>query len=171
MGLAVAKALAAEGSWQLHIIGINSERGIQAAKDLQPYATFHRADVSLYSELSAVFQAVFQRHNRLDFVFANAGITESSSFYTPLPEASSTDEGPPEPDLRVLDVDLNGVIFSSCLASHYFRRSPDRGQGANLVITASCGSLYPSYYSPVYTAAKRESLMLIFIFFYFPAPV
>lgn len=163
MGLAVANALAAQGTWHLHLLDIDPERGAQAAKDLHPHATFHQTDVSLYRDLATTFQAIFQRHGRLDFVFANAGVIEKTNFYARLPELSSSSsssslEGPPEPpDLRILDADLNGVVLTSYLALHYFRRSPGRGQGTSLVMTASCGGLYPSYYSPLYTAAKRES--------------
>lgn len=158
MGLAVAKSLAAQGYWHLHLLDIHSERGTRVVKDLHPHATFHQVDVSSYEDLAAVFQAVFQQHRRLDFVFANAGIIERTNFFGNLPEQEDSEQVPPEPkDLRVIDVNLNGVVFTSYLAMHYFRRSPDKGKGCNLVMTASCGGLYPSYYSPLYTATKRGS--------------
>lgn len=160
MGLAVAKSLAAQGSWHVHLLDIHSDQGTKAAKGLYPHATFHKVDVSSYNDLAAVFQGVFQRHRRLDFVFANAGIIERTNFFENLPQQKPTDteQVPPEPkDLRVIRVNLNGVVFTSYLAMHYFRQSPDKGRGCNLVMTASCGGLYPSQYSPLYTATKRGS--------------
>lgn len=162
MGLAVAKALSAQ-VWYVHLLDVNEERGLQAVDDLHPKATFHQTNVSVYHELATAFQAVFQRHRRLDFVFANAGVIERSNFYTHAfghardSGQDEEDDAPPAPDLRTLEVDLHGVVFSSSLAAHYFRRSPGQGHGTALVMTASCGGLYPSFYSPLYTAAKRES--------------
>ena len=175
MGLAVAKSLAAQGSWHVHLLDINADRGIQATqdKDLHPHASFHKTNVSVYSDLAAAFQAVFQRQHRVDFVFANAGIIEKTNFFGHLPEVNgagtiqngdSNSATPPQPDLGIIDANLNGVMLTSYLALHYFRRSPDHGKGANLVMTASCGGLYPSYYSPLYTASKREYFFAFFLF-------
>lgn len=175
MGLAVAKSLAAQGSWHVHLLDVNADRGIQATqdKDLHPHASFHKTNVSVYSDLAAAFQAIFQRHHRVDFVFANAGVIEKTNFFGHLPEVNgagtiqngdSNSGAPPQPDLGIIDANLNGVMLTSYLALHYFRRSPDHGKGTNLVMTASCGGLYPSYYSPLYTASKREYFFSFFLF-------
>ena len=152
MGLAVARALAERGGWNIHILDLNAQSG-EIAKTL-PHTTFHEADVTNYSTLALTFQAIFNSSGKcLDFVFANAGVVERVDFYAQQPEVH---EPPPPPALSSIDVNLKGVVFTSHLALHYFRRSPHKGDGANLVMTASCGSLYPSYYSPVYTASKRR---------------
>lgn len=153
MGLAVAKALTERGGWILHILDVNVKSGEEVVKAL-PFTTFHKVDVSDYRALASKFQAVFDSSGKcLDFVFANAGVIERADFYAQRPEL---DEPPPEPNLLSVDVNLRGVMLTSYLALHYFRRSPHKGNGANLVMTASCGSLYPSYYSPVYCASKRK---------------
>ncbi|KAJ5794566.1 hypothetical protein N7457_001165 [Penicillium paradoxum] len=154
MGLAVAKALSARTNWEIHIFDINEEHGARTAQDL-PRTTFHRADVTKYSDLAAAFQSTFQQHNKLDFVFANAGVIERTNFYS-TPETGTGKDvcPPPEPDLPAIDVDLKGVVFTTYLAQHYFRHSSHKGQGSSLVMTASCGGLYPSFYSPLYSAAK-----------------
>lgn len=69
MGYAVAKALAAKGDWELNLLDMHAERGAEAAKDLD--AVFHQVNVTDYSSLAGAFKAVFTRHRRLDFVFAN----------------------------------------------------------------------------------------------------
>lgn len=160
MGLVVAKALAARGTWHIHILDINETRGAQVAQDL-PHTTFHQADVSKYGDLGAAFQRSFHlENNRLNFVFANAGVIERTNFYAfPTAENPNNAAPPPEPDLLSIDADLKGVILTSYLAQHYFRLSPHGGKGANLIMTASCGGLYPSFYSPLYSAAKCESLL------------
>lgn len=154
MGLAVATALSARPNWEIHILDINSERGVQTAESLAR-TTFHYADVTKYKVLSEAFQECFEARKRLDFVFANAGVIERSNFYEPHPIGTGkTVTPPPEPDLLSIDADLKGVIFSTYLAQHYFRASPDQGIGASIVMTASCGGLYPSFYSPLYSSAK-----------------
>ncbi|OQE40020.1 hypothetical protein PENCOP_c006G00412 [Penicillium coprophilum] len=153
MGLAVAKALSLREDWEIHILDINSERGAHTAKDI-PRTTFHYANVTIYSDLAAAFQSMFQQHKKLDFVFANAGIIERTNFYSTPADDSGDVCPPPEPDLLSIDADLKGVIFTSYLAQYYFHHSPYRGRGSSLVMTSSCGGLYPSFYSPLYSAAK-----------------
>lgn len=60
---------------------------------------------------------------------------------------------PPEPDTLVIDVDLKGVIWSSYLALHFFRRNASRS--GKLVMTASSAGLYPMPEAPLYSAAKH----------------
>jgi NAD(P)-dependent dehydrogenase (short-subunit alcohol dehydrogenase family) len=157
MGLAVAKALSTRDEWDIHILDINSERGTQIDQDL-PRTTFHRADVTKYTELSETFQKAFDKKGTLDFVFANAGVVERFNFYAEHPAADKTVAPPPEPDLLSIDADLKGVILTTYLAQHYFRHSPHKGHGASIVMTASCCALYPSYYSPLYSGAKGAPL-------------
>ncbi|KAJ6001866.1 hypothetical protein N7522_007093 [Penicillium canescens] len=153
MGLAVTKALSARNDWHIHILDINEERGIQTAKEV-PRTTFHRANVTKYNDLAAAFQTAFLENGSLDFVFANAGVIERTNFYATHSETGKDVSPPPEPDLLSIDADLKGVVLTSYLAQHYFRHSPHGGKGSSLVMTASCGGLYPSFYSPLYSAAK-----------------
>ncbi|KAL5001905.1 hypothetical protein BDV10DRAFT_182062 [Aspergillus recurvatus] len=154
MGLAVALAFSACPDWEVHILDINSERGSQTAKTFANM-TFHYADVTKYEILGEAFQRCFRVHQRLDFVFANAGMIERFNFYDSCPiRTGESVAPPPEPDLLSIDTDLKGVILTTYLAQHYFRASPDQGVGASIVMTASCGGLYPSFYSPLYSSAK-----------------
>ncbi|TPX14823.1 uncharacterized protein E0L32_004932 [Thyridium curvatum] len=149
MGLAVAQALAARGGWDLHLVDLNAEAGKAAASSL-PGATFHQADATKYASLAAAFEAAFKSSGRVDFVFANAGIAERDNFYM----RHDTGSGPPpEPDMLVIKICLDAVVTTTYLAQHYFRQSPQDNQ--SLVMTASCGGIYPSAYSPMYSAAKH----------------
>lgn len=151
MGLAVAQALAARGDWDLHLIDLNVETGTKAAASLS--ASFHQADVTKYSSLAAAFRDAFKGPGRLDFVFANAGIAEQANFYA---NHDTGSDPPPEPNLLVSNILYNAVVLTSHLALHYFRQSPkDSSTDQSLVMTASCGGIYPSYYSPIYSGAKH----------------
>ncbi|KAH7176356.1 3-beta-hydroxysteroid dehydrogenase [Dactylonectria macrodidyma] len=148
MGLAVAQTLAAKG-WTVHILDFNQEAGVAAEQSVAG-SKFHQVDVTSWTSLSVAFDAAFAQAGRLDFVFANAGVVERDNFY----DTPESDGIPPEPSQKTLDVNLNSVINQSYLALHYFRRSPHKGEGASLVMTASVGGLYPSQYCPIYSASK-----------------
>ena len=149
MGLAVAQALAARGNWDIHLIDMNPTAGEAAAASLP--ATFHQADCTSYPSLSSAFSTIFACTSRLDFVFAKAGIAEKVNFYAHYPGA----DPPPPFDLRVVDIFLDSVILTSYLALHYFHLTDPEKKlqegkrvDKSLVMTGSCGGLYPSYCSP-----------------------
>ena len=148
MGLAVAKALAERGGWHIHLLDLSLESGHKAQSEVKD-SKFHAVNVTHYHHLAGIFQSVFDIEERLDFVYANAGIVERFSFYEKHPPG----QPPPQPDLTVIDINLKSVIYTSWLAQHYFRLSK-QSDNKNLVMTASCGGLYPSPASPSYTASK-----------------
>lgn len=130
MGFAVAKELSQRG-WRVAIVDVSTSTGIQAQKALGENALFFKADVSQFHEQQGAFETVFERFGRLDFVFANAGIPGKANFY-------DATHGPP--DMLVLDICLNGVIYSSHLAIRFMRRNPEPG---GLVISTASGALKP----------------------------
>jgi NAD(P)-dependent dehydrogenase (short-subunit alcohol dehydrogenase family) len=139
------------GGKDLHLLDVNEERGTAVASSLKG-AHFHKTDVTSYASLSQVFENVHKSEGRLDFVFANAGIVERWNFYE-----EHTTSPPPEPDQLSIDIDLKSVVSTTYLAQHYFRLSKPSYRSGNqsLVMTASCGGLYPSPFCPMYTAAKH----------------
>jgi NADP-dependent 3-hydroxy acid dehydrogenase YdfG len=105
-----------------------------------------------YEQLSSTFDQIFNGNRRLDFVFANAGIAEFGDYYATQPDTGI----PPKPDLGVVEVNLDGALYTSYLAMHYFRRSPESSKGdRNLIFTSSIGGIYPCELSPVYVSTKR----------------
>ncbi|KAF2122134.1 hypothetical protein BDV96DRAFT_594060 [Lophiotrema nucula] len=146
MGLAVATSLSNQGGWNIHILDLHAQRGQEAASAI--HATFHESNVTDYASLRRIFETVFEKEGRIDFVFANAGIAEHANFF-----AEEEEEGGPKGLDPIVDINLKAVITTSYLALHYLRKTP--GGDKSLVITASCGGLYPSYYSPIYTATKH----------------
>ncbi|OCL09601.1 3-beta-hydroxysteroid dehydrogenase [Glonium stellatum] len=149
MGLAVATVLSKRGNWTLHLVDLNVDAGAKAASDLLN-AHFYKTNVTSYALLSSAFENTFKISGRIDFVFANAGIVERDNFYAKY----GNSEIPPEPNQLSIDINLKAVVNTSYLALHYFWRSPHKGRDAALVMTASCGGLYPSQFCPMYSAAK-----------------
>lgn len=149
MGLEVATRLSKRSDWDIHILDLHAERGQQTASSLN--ATFHQSNVTDEASLATIFKTVFTKNNRLDFVFANAGIAEHANFF----EEQEGDE--PVLPVRgmhpIVDINLKSVITTSYLALFYMRKTKEEDK--SLIMTASCGGLYPSYYSPIYTATKH----------------
>lgn len=140
MGLAVAKVLAKKG-WTCALLDMNEDAGAEAVSSVSN-SEFVKVDVTSWDSLSAAFDAVFERHGTIDFVFANAGIVERDNFYErPAPEALKGGRIPPRPNQLTIDINLKAVIDTAYLAQHYFRLSPHGGSTASLVMTASVGGL------------------------------
>jgi NAD(P)-dependent dehydrogenase (short-subunit alcohol dehydrogenase family) len=80
MGLAVAQALAARTNedWDLHLVDLNVDALKKAASSLKN-AYSHQANVTDYASLTSAFESAWAKSERLDFVFANAGIVERDS--------------------------------------------------------------------------------------------
>lgn len=129
MGFAVAQRLAQEG-WFTVIVDVNGDQGQRTVEKLGNNAVFKKANVTIYSEQSSVFEETFIEYGRVDFVFANAGIAGKADFY------DIVNYWPPEaPSMTVQDVNLTGVVYSAYLAMHYMRRNTK--PGGVLVMTAS----------------------------------
>ena len=144
MGLEVATRLSKLSTWDIHILDLPTSAGLSVASALS--ATFHPSDVTDEQGLNRIFHTILTKSRRLDFVFANAGIAEHANFF----EEQSVDEEiklPVKGLHSLVDINLKSVITTSYLALHYMRRSS--GTDKTLVMTASCGGLYPSYYSPM----------------------
>lgn len=140
--------LAAKG-WKTILLDLNAQNGETAVASV-PSSTFIQCDVSNYDAFAAAFDRAFKLHGRFDLVFANAGIIEREYFYREHP----ADGPPPLPNMAIIDVDLNSVIYTAWLAQHYFKQNP-HSDGGNLILTSSCCGLYSTGAMPRYAAAKH----------------
>lgn len=111
IGLTIVRHFASQGG-KVAIFDVNATSGKFIASDIaseypQSTVTFHQCDVSSWKEQAQAFSNVYDAFGRIDFVFANAGIAEgmSNALATIHPDA------PQEPNLKVVAVDLNGVIY------------------------------------------------------------
>lgn len=121
LGLAYAQAFVKAGAF-VTIVDFNPEAGASAEKELAPNAVFVPCDVRKWEDLVAAFEkavAASPRHS-LDVVIANAGTIGADDVYT-----LDDPTGPPvKPDLKTVDVNLYGTIYTTKLALHYFRLQP-----------------------------------------------
>lgn len=162
----MTEALAQRPNWHIHILGKNPQRGHEATEKLgNPNVVYHQCDVINYQELATVFQTVFRKHGRLDHVFANAGISDMGNSLAKKDPPQTEDEGiPPEPNAKPIDVNFTSVLYTSHLALHYFRLSPEAGKGASLVFNGSVAALHPAtIHMAVYSATKRMLPLFLYV--------
>ena len=122
---------------------------------------FVACDVSQWEQQLDVFKKAFEWNGgyRIDFVAMNAGIDERA--YGPRHPFTPSGE-PVKPNLGVIGVDLNAVIYGTHLITHYARKSRELLGSSDLttfhpraVVTASMAAQYPFYNIPQYAAAKH----------------
>jgi NAD(P)-dependent dehydrogenase (short-subunit alcohol dehydrogenase family) len=123
---------------------LDSERNRRVAADVG--CTFAALDVTDRAANQAVVARVEAEHGRLDAVFLNAGIAGRSR------DALDVDDF-----LRVLEVDLLGVVYGTEAALPALRRS---GGGA-IVVTASLAGLAPMATDPGYSVAKGGAVAFV----------
>jgi NAD(P)-dependent dehydrogenase (short-subunit alcohol dehydrogenase family) len=123
---------------------LDSERNRSVAADLG--GQFVALDVTDRAANQAVVARVEEEHGRLDAAFLNAGIAGSSR------HALDVDEF-----LRVVDVDLLGVVYGTEAALPALRRA---GGGA-IVVTASLAGLSPMTTDPGYSVAKGGAVAFV----------
>ena len=123
---------------------LDGEPARAAAADLG--AEFAVLDVTDRAANRAVVDRVEAEHGRLDAVFLNAGI-------------AGRPEGALDVDdfLRVLDVDLLGVVHGTEAALPALRRAG----GGSIVVTASLAALAPMATDPGYSVAKAGAVAFV----------
>jgi NAD(P)-dependent dehydrogenase (short-subunit alcohol dehydrogenase family) len=123
---------------------LDSERNRQVADDLG--CPFVVLDVTDRAANRVVVEQVEAEHGRLDAVFLNAGVAGQSR------DVLDVDEF-----LRVVDIDLFGVVYGTEAALPALRRS---GGGA-IVVTASLAGLSPMATDPGYSVAKGGAVAFV----------
>jgi 3-oxoacyl-[acyl-carrier protein] reductase len=109
-------------------------------------AGYVRTDVTEPRSLEALFAAVEAEHGGIDILHNNAGLVSGEPLW---PDIT------PETLLRVMNVNLGGVVLGTRLVIDAMRR---RGGGA-IVNTASMAALFPMEVDPIYSATKAGVTM------------
>ncbi|QEM03751.1 SDR family NAD(P)-dependent oxidoreductase [Mucilaginibacter sp. P19] len=137
IGLASAKRFVAEGAY-VYITGRRREELDKAISSIGQNATAIQGDISNLADLDKIYEVIRAGHNRLDIVFANAGLG------TLEPLGSITEAGF---DLA-FNVNVRGTLFTIQKAL------PFLSSGASIILTgSSTGSRGTAAFS-VYSATK-----------------
>ncbi len=149
-GIGRATALAfAEAGCSVVVADIDDVGGnetVGLVHDAGGTASFVRVDVTEPRSLEAMFAAAVTEYGGIDIVHNNAGLVSGEPLW---PDIT------PETLLRVMGVNLGGVVVGTQLAIPFLRQ---RGGGV-IVNTASMASLFPMTVDPIYSATKAGVTM------------
>ncbi|CAO1604331.1 hypothetical protein XANCAGTX0491_007890 [Xanthoria calcicola] len=141
IGFAATRILSSLGA-RVHIFDILPLD--EADADSNPDLVFHQCDVTSWIELRSAFESV----GPVDLVFANAGISERTNYFT---DAFDEEGKLREPSSTLMDTNLQSVLYTIKLAWFTMKQQKSKG---SIVITTSATAYVPWQSLAVYTAAK-----------------
>lgn len=141
IGYATAKILATKGAI-VHLLDLNPPTEPGSADN--PKLRYSYCDITSWIDL----QSVFQQIGLIDMCFANAGVSEDTSFR----EDRRDEEGRLlEPRYDVINVNLRAVLNVVKLSWSVMRH---QHEGGSIVLTTSATAYAPEQSLPVYSAVK-----------------
>ena len=138
IGLAAAKRFVDEGAY-VFITGRRESELRTAVKEISRNVTGVQGDVSKVDDLDRLFAQIKQEKNRLDVVFANAGIAKYARLGTITEEFYDS----------IFDINVKGVVFTVQKALPLL---PD---GASIVLNSSMVGSKGLPSTSVYSATKQ----------------
>ena len=122
-------------------------------------ACYSICDVSSWEDQVRLFEVGQKRYGRIDVVLANAGISDTQQNFE---ELVSNPEGPLKPDLKTLEVNLIGPIYTARLAMWHFMKVRSLGDDPDmlqaLIFTGSASTFGGG--SPLYSTTKAYAYRL-----------
>ncbi|KAJ5135231.1 uncharacterized protein N7515_004509 [Penicillium bovifimosum] len=119
IGAEYVKAMAEAGAYV--VIGdLDETRAAKLAASYPGNVWFSKCNVTSWEEQLELFESAIRKSptHRIDIVVANAGISGPDPVFLD----DSSEEKPQKPDLKILDVNFTGVMYTIRLALHYFRK-------------------------------------------------
>ncbi|EAT85075.1 hypothetical protein HBI56_075520 [Parastagonospora nodorum] len=98
---------------------------------------FVSADVRKWNDLTKLFKAAKEKHGRVDYVFANAGIGPRADYLNLGEDANGELQ---EPNKDTLDINFSSVVNTVTIGAHYMKSQPE---GGSIVIMGSSTGLHP----------------------------
>ncbi|EXJ74898.1 uncharacterized protein A1O5_01594 [Cladophialophora psammophila CBS 110553] len=116
-------------------------------------AVFVKCDVTIWADQLAVFEIASQLspNGKIDVVIANAGVAGPDVLTGVF---CLDDPTPQEPMMKMLDVNVKGVLYTTKLAGWYFRHHHDNPLDGCLILVSSIMGYIDTQSSAVYAAAK-----------------
>jgi len=149
IGLAAAKALAAEGATVLiaDLVRESAERAAQSIRDAGGQSQAYEVDVGSVENLRLLFETIASSHEKLHLLFSHAGIQGGIGF-----DLTETEFD------QIVAVNLKSHFFATNLALPLLRKAAPH---ASIIYTSSTSGLRAGSHSPLYSATKAGILMLM----------
>lgn len=143
LGRSVALGLAADG-WTTVVTGRDEAKLRAVAAEAGPPADAIVCDVARAEDVRGLFDAVVERHGRVDLVFNNAGVAARG---VPIDELDVAEWQ------RVVDTNLTGAFL--CLQQAFRVMKAQQPQGGRIINNGSISATTPRPNSSPYTATKH----------------
>jgi len=116
-------------------------------------AAFVKCDTRVWSDQVTLFKTAIARSpsRSVDIVLANAGISGLDNMFHDNADPETGD--PVEPDLKILDINLTGMMYTAKLALHYFPRQKESHDRC-LIFSSSLAGYADHPGAPQYCASK-----------------
>ncbi|KAF5014289.1 hypothetical protein F66182_14783, partial [Fusarium sp. NRRL 66182] len=151
----MTKSFVAAGAF-VTIGDLNQEEGKRVAKLFSSdQVTFVPTDVTVWEDQVRLFTTALTQSpsKSLDVVVSNAGISGKDPVWW---DESQFDGEPIKPDLKILETNLHGCLYTSKLALHYLTRQPrDPNKDRCLILMSSIAAYCEQPGAPVYGASKH----------------
>jgi NAD(P)-dependent dehydrogenase (short-subunit alcohol dehydrogenase family) len=98
---------------------------------------FVKTDVRSWTDLASLFKAAKDKHGRVDYVFANAGIGPRADYLNLGVDENGDVQ---EPNKDTLDINFSSVVNTVTLGAHYLKSN---AEGGSIVIMGSSTGLHP----------------------------
>lgn len=121
-----------------------------------PKYKFLKVDVSVWESSRNFFAEAEKLFGRIDHVFINAGVGPTLNFFD---HSFDKDTNLLPPNLRTIDVNFIGAIYSLWLASYYLpKNGPETSSAQGSIVLTASASSFQNFRAPDYTAAKHGVL-------------
>ncbi|KAG7090614.1 hypothetical protein E1B28_009716 [Marasmius oreades] len=162
IGYALSRKLVELGV-KVVMVDVNEEGCSDMAREFnrgtETVAIAVKANTCSWDEQFAAYERGVKAFGRIDYFFANAGISERQ--WLPTFDPSTASSRPiTKPALTTLEVDLIGQLYTAALALQVFERQEVNRHGfrGKLLLTASIYSYFTCSTMPMYTASKAGIL-------------
>lgn len=136
---------------------VGAQKTVQDIESLGGQAISLKCDVRNWEHQVAMFDLAMSRFGSVDVVIPNAGVGERGTFLS-----VTFDKGKPvKPNLKTIEVNLIGVLYTSHLAMHYLTVNRTEGSLKALVLQGSVASWVSVPFAPLYAASKHAVLGLM----------
>jgi len=131
------------------------EQTVREIENLGSKAVFSKCDVTDWDDQLKLFDVAEKTFGVIDYVIPNAGVNEIGNFCVgPLEQSVPT-----KPILKTLDVNLNGVLYTTRLGQYYLYKNR-HSKGRALVFIGSMAGNIGLPHGELYSASKHALLGL-----------
>jgi len=155
IGKAIALSYAQSGA-KVVIGDIDITKASATVKEIESLgsrAVSQKCNVTSWEDQESLFEFAIATFGRVDVVIPNAGVGEFARF-SPAPSGGK----PSKPDLKTMDVNLTGVLYTTRLALYYLARSPTKDKA--LIFIGSIASINGLPKAPLYVTSKHALIGL-----------